>query len=223
MIKAVFIDVDNTLLDFDLCAKESMKSGFEMFSLHFEEWMFERFRVINLAMWKDMEKGLITKEELLLTRWSRVFEDLGLKADGEMMEKHFRHYINEYAIEIDGGFETLEYLHGKYPIYVASNAPYDQQSHRLQKADMLKFIDKVFVSEKIGCPKPKKEFFDACFSEIPFLPEETIMIGDSVSADIVGARNYGMKTLWYNHYNEPTNGVECDHIIYSMHDVKTIL
>lgn len=223
MIKAVFVDVDNTLLDFDLCAKESMKAGYKELGLAFEEDMFERFRVINLALWKDMEKGLISKQELLQTRWSRVFDALGIAGDGQVMEKHFRHYINEYAIEIDGAYEALEYLAKKYPLYAASNAPYNQQTHRLENADMLKFFKKIFVSEEIGYPKPRKEFFDACFKELDCDASETIMIGDSVSADIIGAKNYGMKTLWYNHYKEDPSLVECDYIIYSMRDVKNVL
>ncbi len=223
MIKAVFIDVDNTLLDFDKCAKASMMECYNDFNLHFEDWMFDAFRDINLAMWKDMEKGLLTKEQLIRTRWSNVFKHLGIVADGEAFEKSFKHYLNEVTVLVDGAMQTLRYLASKYPLYVASNAPYNQQSHRLKNAGMLDYIKELFVSEEIGHPKPRKEFFDACFEAIPFKPEETIMIGDSVSADINGARNYGMHTCWYNHYGDTREGVECDYVVDRMQDIINIL
>lgn len=223
MIKVVFIDVDNTLLDFDKSAKLSMQKGFEYFGLPFEDFMFDRFRTINLDMWIEMEKGNITKEELIRTRWQNVFDDLGLKACGVAFEEKFRILLNEIAIEVDGAKDALAYLASKYTVCVASNAPYEQQLHRLGSADMLKYIDKVFVSEKIGFPKPRKEFFDACFWGSQYRPEDTIMIGDSLTADIKGARDYGMKTCWYNHYNENTDNKDCNYIISSLNEIKHIL
>lgn len=223
MIKVVFIDVDNTLLDFDKSAKLSMQAGFEDLGLHFEDFMFDRFRTINLDMWREMEKGNLTKEELIRTRWQNVFDDLGIVANGVEFEEKFRIYLNEIAVEVDGAKDALKYLASKYTVCVASNAPYEQQIHRLQSADMIKYIDKVFVSEKIGFPKPRKEFFDACFIDSPFRPDDAIMIGDSLTADIKGAREYGIKTCWYNHYNENTDSIGCDYIISSLNEIKRIL
>lgn len=223
MIKNVLIDVDNTLLDFDKCAKCAMKSGYADFGLQFEDWMFDKFRTINLDMWIAMEAGKISKDELIRTRWQNVFDNLGIVANGTDFEENFRAYLNECAIQVDGAMSALKYLSSKYNVCVASNAPYEQQIQRLENAGMMEYIDDVFVSEKIGFPKPRKEFFDACFEKSHFLPEETVMIGDSLTADINGARNYGIKTCWYNHYGENADGVACDFIISSLDEIKNIL
>ena len=80
------------------------------------------------------------------------------------------------------------------------------------------------MSEELGFPKPQKEFFDACFKRLPGVnPQETVMIGDSLSADIKGAREYGLKTVWYNHRREPSAHVECDFVVERLLDIKNIL
>lgn len=223
MIRNVLIDVDNTLLDFDKCARQAMLSGYADLGLHFEDWMFDRFRTINLDMWIAMEAGKISKDELIKTRWQNVFDNLGIVADGVNFEEIFRVYLNESAIPVDGAMDALKYLSSKYNVCAASNAPFEQQIRRLRNSGMLKYIDKVFASEKIGYPKPRKEFFDACFAETAFIPDETVMIGDSLTADINGARNYGIKTCWYNHYGENAEGIDCDFIISSLYEIKNIL
>lgn len=222
MIKNILIDVDNTLLDFDESAKQSVKLGFAEFGIPYSDWTFERFRKINLDMWMAMERGEITKEELMRTRWQNVFKHLDIDADGIKFEHRFRELLNECAIQIDGAMDALEYLASKYPVSVASNAPYNQQLHRLSSANMLQYIDNVFVSEKIGFAKPNKEFFDACFANSPFTPDETVMIGDSLTADINGAIAYGIHTCWFNHYGEDASNVKCDWVVHSMAELKDI-
>lgn len=220
----VFIDIDDTLLDFTKCANDTIKSACNKFGVPYTTTLVDTFHPINLDLWHRLEKKEVTKEKLFDTRFQIVFDKLGIKADGIAFETAFRENFHESAILVDGARDLLEYLRSKYKVYVASNASMHQQTNRMKRAELDGYIDGYFVSEEIGFPKPQKEFFDACFKALPDVkPQDVVMIGDSLSADIKGACEYGLKTIWYNHRNEPTAGVKCDYIVSRLSEVKNIL
>lgn len=220
----VFIDIDDTLLDFTKCANDAIKSACNKFGVPYTTTLVDTFHPINLDLWHRLEKKEVTKEKLFDTRFQIVFDKLGIKADGIAFETAFRENFHESAILVDGARDLLEYLRSKYKVYVASNASMHQQTNRMKRAELDGYIDGYFVSEEIGFPKPQKEFFDACFKVLPDVkPQDVVMIGDSLSADIKGAYEYGLKTIWYNHRNEPTAGVKCDYIVSRLSEVKNIL
>ena len=105
--------------------------------------------------------------------------------------------------------ELLEALHGKYPLAVASNGPYDQQLHRLELAGMKRYFDWFFISERLGASKPAAAFFDGAFAQLnegraaPLPPEKCVIIGDSLTSDMAGGRQYGMKTCYYRRPGAP--------------------
>lgn len=220
----VFIDIDDTLLDFTKCANDAIKSACNKFGVPYTTTLVDTFHPINLDLWHRLEKKEVTKEKLFDTRFQIVFDKLGIKADGIAFETAFRENFHESAILVDGARDLLEYLRSKYKVYVASNASMHQQTNRMKRAELDGYIDGYFVSEDIGFPKPQKEFFDACFKALPDVkPQDVVMIGDSLSADIKGACEYGLKTIWYNHRNEPTSDVKCDYIVSRLSEVKNIL
>lgn len=220
----VFIDIDDTLLDFTKCANDAIKSACNKFGVPYTTTLVDTFHPINLDLWHRLEKKEVTKEKLFDTRFQIVFDKLGIKADGIAFEAAFRENFHESAILVDGARDLLEYLRSKYKVYVASNASMHQQTNRMKRAELDGYIDGYFVSEEIGFPKPQKEFFDACFKALPDVkPQDVVMIGDSLSADIKGACEYGLKTIWYNHRNEPTSDVKCDYIVSRLSEVKNIL
>lgn len=220
----VFIDIDDTLLDFTKCANDAIKSACNKFGVPYTTTLVDTFHPINLDLWHRLEKKEVTKEKLFDTRFQIVFDKLGIKADGIAFETAFRENFHESAILVDGARDLLEYLRSKYKVYVASNASMHQQTNRMKRAELDGYIDGYFVSEEIGFPKPQKEFFDACFKALPDVkPHDVVMIGDSLSADIKGACEYGLKTIWYNHRNEPTSEVKCDYIVSRLSEIKNIL
>lgn len=103
-MQAVFIDIDNTLLDFEEYVKQSMKTGFEHFGLKpYEPYMYDIFTTENNKLWRMIEKGTITFPQLEQIRWNNIFHSLGIEFDGETFEKYFRHALNESAIPVAGG------------------------------------------------------------------------------------------------------------------------
>ena len=226
MIKAVFLDVDNTLLDFEQCSRQSIQQACEKHGVEFNDKLMETFHRINNGLWKDIEKGTITRAWLHKNRWNIIFNEIGgIDVGGVAFEKDFFEGLNTIAVPIDGALELVEYLSGKYELYVVSNAEYKQQYNRLEKCEMLKNIRKIFVSADIGYSKPSKEFFDACYAELPHLkPSDTVIIGDSLSADIIGGINYGIKSCWFNFKNESLpDGVEPDFVVNSLYQIQELL
>jgi len=209
-IRVVMLDVDNTLLDFNRCAVLSAKAAGAVFGFEVPDTLFGIFKPINDALWKDLEKGVLTSAELFDIRWQRIFEAMGLeeglKVGGKAFEREFQRHLETVTEPIDGALELIRYLSGKYILSIASNGPYNQQVGRLISAEMMPYIgiEHVFVSAEVGETKPQKPFFDVCFQRLsktlgPLKAGEVCMIGDSLSADIAGAKEYGMQTIWYDH------------------------
>ncbi len=224
-LKVILIDVDDTLLDFDESAKMSMSMAAEKKGILLPENIWNVFQEVNKGLWHDLEKGLLTNEELFRIRWTKIFEAAGIEGDGPAFEKEFLNGLSLCAPLIEGASDLVKYLHGKYKLAVASNGPYEQQVARLEKVELLAYIDHIFVSGKIGHAKPSRAFFDACMKDLGDMkPEEIMMIGDSVSADISGAAAYGMKTCWYNHKGASLQqGEMADYIVHSLKEIKEIL
>ena len=207
-LKAIFLDIDNTLLDFDAAAQQSMEESFHKFGLSFHPAMMSIFNEENDKIWQRIEKKELSIADLPHVRWQTILPKLGLQADGEAMEKEFKSRLHTSAVPVEGAIEILSYLHKKYMLCAASNGPYRQQLNRLEKAGMLGYFTHCFVSEQMGVEKPSQRFFDGCFTELPgILPEETMMIGDSLTADMAGGRQAGMHTCWYDRKQKSTSGV----------------
>lgn len=218
----IFIDVDNTLLDFDKCANQSITEACALFGIENPQRLCERFHPYNLSLWQQLERKELTLDELLEKRFATLFKSLGIDADGIAFEKAFHDGLAVSAVAVDGAKELLEHLSKNHTLYVASNAPLGQQTQRLKKAGFDKYIKGYFVSAEIGHLKPNKEFFDACFDSIKDAPKDVVMIGDSLTADIVGARNYGLKTIWFDKYRTGKSA-DCDYIVSSLSEIKNIL
>lgn len=233
MIKAVLIDVDNTLLNFDEYVKYAMRVGFEKFGFKkYEDWMYDEFCLINNGFWRSYEKGEIAYEEIMQNRWNKVFEKLGIVGDGVEFEKFFKDTLFFNAILMDGAIETLQYLADKYIVCTATNGPYLQQLNRLKISGIEKYITHNFISEEMGVAKPDKAFFSLALerinqkqrennkSELAF--DNLIMIGDSLSSDMAGAKNSGIKTCFFdkNNKNKPFS---YDYKITKLTQVKDIL
>ncbi len=203
-LKAIFIDVDNTLLSFDEYVKQTMKQGFAHFGLKtYEPWMYDKFTQVNNGLWRQIEDATLTFAELTKIRWNRVFEVLGIDFDGLVFEKYFRGALYDSAIPEEGAYDLLDALKEDYILCAASNGPYEQQLHRLEIAGMRDAFDDVFISEKVGASKPSEKFFDYAFAELnagraeQIAPQESMMIGDSLTSDIRGGQLYGMQTCLY--------------------------
>ena len=226
----VFIDIDNTLLDFDAYVRQTMKEGFAQFGLKtYEPYMYDIFTAENNKLWREIEEGTLTFAELQKIRWNRVFHALGIEFDGPVFETYFRKALHESAIPVPGAYELLENLKEKAILCVASNGPYEQQLHRLELAGMKKYFRHFFISEKVGASKPARAFFDYAFRELQetygrvILPEDTLILGDSLTSDMAGGLQYGMKTCYYRRNPDISVEERIDYVVDDLRQVKALV
>lgn len=222
MIKAVLLDIDNTLLSFDGYVKEALQSGFAHFGLPaYEPYMFDIFELENSKLWRLLEMGKLDFETLKKIRFVNVFKALGFECDGPAFEEYFRASLYDSAILMPHVEETLEFLKEEgYVLAVASNGPYEQQVHRLQIAKIQNCFSQYFISEKIGYSKPSKEFFDYCLQHLEGISaDQCLMVGDSLSSDICGGANAGMVTCFVGE----AHTIEADYCISDLSKLKEVL
>lgn len=225
MKKIILIDLDNTLIDFNECARHSIINAFSELGFTYTDKVFETFITENVKIWKRLEKGEITKPQLRADRWNIILKKLGIDFDGTVLEEMFENGVAKGAYAVDGAYELLDYLKDKYKLYIVSNGFRFVQESRLKIGNFEKYFCDVFVSEDIGIPKPAKEFFDYCFEKLGNPDKnDTILIGDSLSADIIGGINYGIDTIWFNKNNEPLpNNIEPTYTVNTLKEIQKIL
>lgn len=224
MIKAILVDIDNTLLDFDVCSKRSMQEACERMGMTYTQEMYDAFMRINEKLWLQIEQGTLTKERLHEIRWNMVFEKIGQKADGVLFETYFCEALNVSSEPIEGAADLLRYLSQKYVVAVASNASHNQQAQRMALAGMHPYVRYYFVSSQIGVEKPQKGFFQYCLHTLELAPQEVLILGDSLTADMQGGLNCGLHTCWYNPHRKPVpDDMPLDYVVSSLAEVKRIL
>lgn len=225
MIKAVLLDVDNTLIDFNKSAEWAIEKCFREYNLEFTPDVMPTFHRINNKLWHRIEMQTLTKSELHQIRFQTIFDELGIKVNGPEFELKFMEYLPMAGIPVEGAKELLEYLSEKYTICFASNSSKGQQLTKLTNADILKYADHMFISDEIGFAKPAKEFFEVCMKTIaPITKDEAVLIGDSLTADIAGGVNFGIKTCWFNFSKtEIPEDLKADFCVNNLSEIKEIL
>lgn len=225
MKKIVLLDLDNTLIDFNECARHSIMNIFDELGFTYTKKVFETFICENVKIWKRLEKGEITKAYLRANRWNIILGKLGIDYDGTIIEEKFENGVAQGAYAVEGAYELLDYLNPKYELYIVSNGFRFVQESRLKIGDFRKYFKDIFLSEDIGVQKPAKEFFDYCFEKLEQpKKEDVILIGDSLSADIIGGLNYKIDCIWFNKNGDdlPEN-IKPTYIVKQLKDIEKIL
>lgn len=223
--KTLFFDVDDTLLDFAATERKALRSLFSEIQFDLSPEAEERYRTINRGLWNSYEEGIIGRDEVLNTRFALFLKEFGREEDGTALELKYRAYIANGHDLIDDAFELVSELHQHYELYIVTNGVSDTQHKRLKDSNLLPFFKEVFVSEDTGFQKPMKEFFTYVFNRIPhFDLKESLIIGDSLNADIKGGQLSGLDTCWFNPAHQPnTLGVIPTYEIHSLLELRGIL
>lgn len=221
----ILLDIDDTLLDFQANEKQSFAKVIGDFGYEDAEQYFPVYQKINHQLWKDYEKGLIAKEEILNTRFSKLMEKFDVQVDGVKWEQAYRSYLNKGAQLIDGAEGICLWLKNKYKLYVVSNGVSETQRTRLAASGLEPYFEELFISEEVGAQKPSKEFFAYVEKHIPgFDKEKALIVGDSYSSDIQGGLQYGIDTCWFIRGDEPDDeGRKSTYRISRLKQLKDIL
>lgn len=224
MIKNIFIDVDQTILDFLRCEKEAVKETMAQFGVEPSDEKARRYSEINIGQWKLLEEKKITRAEVKWTRFKLFFDEEGKDVDAKKAADFYEEALLYKYYYLPGAEEAIKALSEKYDIYLATNGFARTQHIRVGGAGLDKYVKGLFISQEIGYDKPSKEYFDKCFAQIPgFKRDEAVMVGDSLTSDILGGKNAGLVTVWVNADGKDCGAIKPDYIIKHISELDKIL
>ena len=225
MIEFLLLDLDDTILDFHKAERIAIAKTIRDFGVEPTEAVVTRYHIINKWHWEQLELGTMTREEILVGRFDVLFRELGREVDAVAVARTYEKNLSTGHYFLPGAEEAVDALHKKYRLFLTSNGTASVQKGRMTSANLYRFFEKVFVSQEIGHNKPAKAYFDACFAQIPgFDPAKALIVGDSLSSDIRGGINAGIKTCWVNPAHlEAKPGVTPDYEIEALSQLPALL
>ena len=224
MIEFLFLDLDDTILDFHKAERIAISKTIRDFGVEPTEEILSRYHLINKWHWEQLELGKLTRAEVLCNRFGVLFAELGVSVDAAACAKVYEKNLSIGHYFLPGAEEAVEHLSKKYRLFLASNGTASVQKGRMTSANLYRFFEKVFVSQEIGHNKPSKAYFDGCFAQIPdFDPGRAMIVGDSLTSDIRGGINAGMKTVWVNPGHADCGEIRPDYEIEALHQLEALL
>jgi 2-haloacid dehalogenase len=204
-IDTLLIDLDDTIFDFGKAEGIAVRAAFAESGVEPSDDLLWDYSVINRGIWKELERGEITREVLLVERFRRLYEKRGIDKDPSVVARLYPEKLSKGHYWLPGAREAVIELSKRYDIYIASNGTYWIQYGRIKTSDLESFVKGVFISQEMGADKPSPLYFDECFKRMGRDRKRCAMVGDSLTSDILGGKNAGLVTVWVN-----TNGLEPD-------------
>ena len=203
MTRNFLFDLDQTLMDFHASERKALGLVLEENGLSYSDEIYSAFKECNKRLWLELEKQTITRTELFTTRFNYIFEKCGASPAGLDPLKVNADFIKTMSVNgvlLDGALDFVQKLRREMvgsKIYIVSNGATINAKGRIASSGLGEFLDGVFVSEEMGVAKPAKEFFDIVLDSIKAPKESCIVIGDSLSSDMLGAKNYSLASVWF--------------------------
>jgi len=226
VIKHIFFDLDHTIWDFDRNAQETLLELYEVYQLQTlgltcSTAFIERYTENNHRLWQKYHLGEITKETLRQERFRNTFLELGIKPE------HVPHQFEEDYVRIsptktnlfEGAVKVLAYLQQKYQLHIISNGFKETTLTKMHLSGLNPYFTQVIISEDVGVNKPNKLIFEHALDKASAIKQESIMIGDSLEADIRGAQDFGMKAIFFN----PLKVEQPADVAWQIHSLEELL
>ncbi len=226
--KHIYFDLDRTIWDFDQNARETFRDIYQKYNL---ETIFSKFDNFydtyvehNEQLWRDYREGKIKKTVLSYKRFALTLESFGVN-DEKLAKQIAQDYITISPTKkrlFPHAHETLDYLHKKYKLYIITNGFNEVQFTKLKNSQLDKYFTKIFTSEDAGAQKPNPKIFENAIKSANARKVESIMIGDDLEADILGAKNYGLDQVYFNPFGKD-HQEKITHEIVSLKELQEIL
>lgn len=200
-IKVVLWDIDGTLLNFEEAEKAAIRKGFELFGLgQCTDEMLQVYSTINKKYWKRLERGEISKPEVLEGRFREFFEKYGIDTKvAAPFNAEYQINLGDTICFYPNALETIKECKGKVLQYAVTNGTKIAQDRKLKNSGLIDLFDGVFISDVIGAEKPSVKFFETVFESIgSYDKTEVLIVGDSLTSDIQGGNNADILTCWFN-------------------------
>ena len=229
-IKTVFIDLDDTIWDFTANSKVAMRKVYAQYGLE-SQCPYERFIECylrhNAELWTLYHHGKIPKEFLISERFRVAFDECGIEIKDKDIPMRFNNdYLETIVLcdkVVDGAHHLLEHLHKRGPVYVLSNGFENLQYRKLRSGKLDKYIDRLILSDDINVTKPDRRLFDYALDAVGGEASTTVMIGDNYDADILGAKNAGWQTIFFDRTGSVANPEAADLTVVSLKEIERYL
>ena len=196
-------DLDQTLLDFHASEYKALGIVLKSNGLSFFDEIYQAFKACNKSLWLELEKGTLSRTELFTRRFQYIFQRCGADTstlDLLRINDDFIRTMSLNGVLMDGALEFVTKVKANIPgarIYIASNGATVNAKGRIASTGLDRYIDDLFISEDMGLTKPDAAFFDKCLDRIGEPGSSCIMIGDSLSSDMLGAKNASLDSVWF--------------------------
>lgn len=225
MFDILLLDLDDTILDFHKAEGIAIGKTFSCFGIEPTQEVIRRYSAINKAHWELLERKELTREEVLVGRFATLFRELEVTADAVACARKYERFLSQGHWFLPGAEEALGELSKKYRLFLVSNGTASVQNGRLDSSGIRKYFENIFISQEVGANKPDILFFNRVFAEIPdFDKSRAIIVGDSLSSDILGGIHAGIATCWVNPRHTPANpAIQADYEIERLAQLGALL
>ena len=201
----VLLDVDNTLLDFDAAERQALTEMLAEYDLPHDGHACEVYHKVNRELWDALAKGKLNKAKLFQTRFLRFLQAMDLPDNGKShaMNDRYEELLATHSDLIPGALNALEELGEVATLATVSNGAAVVQQARIRDSGVEKYMDGIYISEKVGAAKPSAKLFEHVLKDLGISNRSRVlMVGDDLLADIKGGQNAGVDTCWFNFKNE---------------------
>lgn len=222
--KTLLLDLDHTLFDTATCERVSFEQTLDAEGVDNPLGHLPTYVEINESLWRSVERGELTPQDVRVTRFERLVTKIGIDANPEAMADRFALGLGANGELYPGARNVLDRLAEKATLGLVTNGLSDVQRARIARLDIEKYFRVIVISAEIGVAKPATEIFDIAFAALGSPDKHTaVMVGDSLSSDIRGGTNYGIATCWYNpHGKTAGHDAEVSHEISHLEQLPAV-
>lgn len=212
--QTLFFDLDHTLWDFERNSQEALTEIFhelrlDQYGIPEPEPFIQLYKEHNHRCWEQYRNGEITKEDLRSLRFKLTLKDFDV-VNHPLAERMGDEYVNKSPYKthlFPGAIDLLDHLHRKYRMFIITNGFEEIQFIKLKESGLEKYFDQVITSERAGVKKPHPDIFKMAIDGSETSPENILMIGDDLEADVLAAQNMGIDAVLFDpHQKNRENG-----------------
>ncbi len=219
----LIFDLDNTLIDFSKAETLALVEVLKYNNIEINDNTINIYKECNKKAWEGLEKGLYNKDRCVVLRFESFLKNLGLDKNPDKMNQMYLDELSKNVPLIDGAIDLLEKVKNDYIMVMMTNGVKRVQESKLEKSGLNKYFEHILISDDIGYNKPDIRIYEYMEKIIgKFDKSKILMIGDSLTSDIKGADNYGIKTCFFNPKSTEHNN-KVDYEIKSLLEILSIL
>ena len=211
--RAVLFDNDDTLMDFQTGNRNAVNRLMDELG-YFDPDRYDQYESVNLQCWAELEKGLLTQNQLRLARFVRFFDRYPVPGDPKWAAERFAELLGEQSILLPHALEVVAAIAEKLPVLLVTNGMTTIQKNRFARSPLRTLVKGMVISEELGVSKPRPGIFHAALDQLGVSPRDALMVGDGVNSDLRGANAAGIDACWLNPAGKPLpDGVRAEYII----------